>query len=302
VASELDAVALFRLSVLAAALLALPASAHEQALGAAGAPELRWSFDAWVVGLLAASAALYALGARRLWRRAGRGRGITFGDAARFAVGWLVLCAALLSPIDTLATRLFSVHMVQHELLMVVAAPLLVLSRPLEAWTWALKASWRKALAGVARIDLLRVAWRACSAPIGAWTLQAVALWTWHMPVLFDVALADEGVHIAQHSCFLVSALFFWWSVFRRSAAQPGGVSLASLFTTMMHTSALGALLTFAPTAWYAHYAQDAVFGLSALEDQQLGGLVMWVPGGIAYLVAGLAIAAAWLAPRHGFR
>ena len=203
------------------ALLALPALAQEQALSAAAAPELRWNFDAWVVGLLAASAALYALGAGRVWRRAGRGRGITFGHAARFAVGWLALCAALLSPIDTLATRLFSLHMVQHELLMVVAAPLLVLSRPLEAWTWALKASWRKALAGVARIDLLRVAWRACSAPIGAWTLQAVALWTWHMPVLFDAALADEGVHIAQHSCFLVSALFFWWSVFRRGVASP---------------------------------------------------------------------------------
>ena len=79
------------------------------------------------------------------------------------------------------------------------------------------------------------------------------------------------------------------------------GASMASLFTTMMHTSALGALLTLAPTPWYAHYAQASIFGLSALEDQQLGGLLMWVPGGIAYLVAGLAIVAAWLGPaaRH---
>jgi putative membrane protein len=296
-----------RLIASAATVLALPAhpaSAAEALAAVAAAPELRWSFEAWVVGLLVASAALYVLGARRLWRRAGRGRGITFGHAARFAAGWLALYAALLSPIDTLATQLFSVHMVQHELLMVIAAPLLVLSRPLEAWTWALKTPWRKALVGIARIDWLRIAWRACSAPIGAWTLHAVALWTWHMPVLFEAALADEAVHVAQHSCFLVSALFFWWSVLRRGGSSRGGVSLASLFTTMMHTSALGALLTFAPTPWYAHYAQGAVFGLSALEDQQLGGLLMWVPGGVAYVVAGLAIVAAWLGPpaRHGLR
>jgi putative membrane protein len=232
---------------------------------------------------------------QRLWRRARRGHGITLGEATRFAAGWLVLCAALLSPIDTLGVELFSAHMLQHELLMVAAAPLLVLSRPLEAWTWALKPAWRKALGGIARIQLLRAAWRACSEPMGAWCLHAVAIWVWHVPVLFEAALASEGLHIAQHSCFLGSALFFWWSVFARG--RPGGASIASLFTTMMHTSALGALLTLAPTPWYAHYAQASVFGLSALEDQQLGGLVMWVPGGLAYLIAGLSIVAAWLSP-----
>ena len=293
---------MFRMIAAAAAALALPALAHEQALGAAApTPELRWSFEAWAVALLAASAVFYAIGVRRLWRRAGRGRGITLAQSARFAGGWLVLCAALVSPIDMLGAELFSMHMLQHELLMVVAAPLFVLSRPLEAWTWALKPAWRKALAGICRIDLLRGAWRICSEPIGAWSLHAIAIWVWHVPVLFEAALADEAVHIAQHSCFLSSALFFWWSVFGRGASRYGGASMASLFTTMMHTSALGALLTFAPTPWYAHYAQASMFGLSALEDQQLGGLLMWVPGGIAYLVAGLAIVATWLGPaaRH---
>jgi putative membrane protein len=293
-----------RLIAAVAAVLALPALAHEAPGAVATMPELRWSFDAWVVALLAASAVLYAIGVQRLWRRAGRGRGITFGQAARFAAGWLVLCAALLSPIDTLSAQLFSVHMLQHELLMVVAAPLLVQSRPLEAWTWALNPAWRRALGRIARIDLLRGAWRTCSEPIGAWCLHAIAIWVWHVPVLFEAALADEAVHIAQHSCFLGSALFFWWSVFGRVAAQRGGAAIASVFTTMMHTSALGALLTFAPTPWYAHYVQTTVFGLSTLEDQQLGGLVMWVPGGISYLVAGLYIVAAWLGPatRHELR
>ena len=304
----MGAVTLFGLIASALATLGLPALAHaapaEASAAVAAAPELHWTFDAWVVALLGASAAFYALGAHRLWRRAGHGRGITLGQAARFAAGWLALCAALLSPIDALGAQLFSVHMVQHELLMVVAAPLLVLSRPLEAWTWALKPPWRKALASIARIGVLRALWRACTEPVGAWSLHAVALWAWHVPVLFEAALADEAVHIAQHSCFLVSALFFWWSVFRHGAAKRGGASMVSLFPTMMHTAALGALLTFAPTPWYAHYAEASVFGLSALEDQQLGGLVMWVPGGLAYLVAGLAIVAAWLAPatRQEFR
>jgi cytochrome c oxidase assembly factor CtaG len=155
--------------------------------------------------------------------------------------------------------------------------------------------AWRKALGGIARINLLRAAWRKCSEPMGAWCLHAAAIWVWHVPVLFDAALANEGVHIAQHSCFLGSALFFWWSVFGRG--RPAGASIASLFTTMLHTSALGALLTIAPQPWYAPYAQASAFGLSALEDQQLGGLLMWVPGGIAYLIAGLYIVAAWLAP-----
>ena len=286
--------ALSVLTGFAVAVLPLAALAHT------AAPGPRGGFEWWLVALLAGSAALYAIGVRRLWRRAGRGRGITLAQTARFAAGWLALCAALVSPIDSLGAALFSAHMVQHELLMVVAAPLLVLSRPLEAWTWALKPAWRRALGGVARFGPLRAAWRTCTEPIGAWALHAVALWSWHVPVLFEAALASEGVHVAQHACFFVSALCFWWSVFALGGRR-GGASVASLFTTMMHTSALGALLTFAPTPWYAHYADTAAYGLSALEDQQLGGLTMWVPGGLAYLVAGLAMVAAWLAqPRPG--
>jgi putative membrane protein len=282
-----------------AAVCALPALAHHasgDAIAATSGPWLRWTFEPWLIALLGASAGLYALGVRRLWRRAGRGRGITPGHAARFAAGWLALFAALVSPIDALGAELFSVHMVQHELLMVVAAPLFVLSRPVEAWTWALNPAWRRAMAGVARVRALRVGWNASSQPVGAWSFHAVALWGWHVPVLFQAALADEAVHIAQHSCFFVSALFFWWSVFGRAAGRPNGASVASLFITMMHTSALGALLTFAPAPWYPGYESAQAYALSALEDQQLGGLVMWVPGSLAYVAAALAIVGAWIA------
>jgi putative membrane protein len=115
--------------------------------------------------------------------------------------------------------------------------------------------------------------------------------------VLFVAATGNAAVHVLQHTCFFASALAFWWSVLRGSSRARTPVAVASLFTTMLHTSLLGALLTFAPTAWYAHGTHDAVMGLTSLEDQQLGGLLMWVPGSAAYVIAALVIVAGWLAP-----
>jgi putative membrane protein len=255
--------------------------------------------ELFVALLLAASLGLYGLGLARLWTRAGPGRGITRAQAARFGLGWLALYLALLTPIDTAGDVLFSVHMVQHELLMVVAAPLLVLGRPLEAWAWGIAPPWRRRLARVGRVRWLGRLWDALTEPVGAWCVHFVALWAWHVPRFFGAALENEGIHVLQHASFLGSALFFWWAVFGRGVRRPDGASLALVFTTMMHTSALGALLTFAPAPWYAHYVGTQM--LSPLEDQQLGGLLMWVPGAATYLVAALWIVAGWLrrpAPR----
>ena len=281
-----------RLSAAAAALLPLAAIAHNPVERPLPGWQT-WSFEPWVVALLAAAALLYAFGVRRLWRRAGAGRGIRRAHAARFAAGWAILAVALLSPVDALGGALFSMHMVQHELLMVAAAPLLVLARPLEAWTWALAPRWRRILGDLFHARAWQRFWHVATDPLGAWLIHAVALWAWHVPVFFEAALVHEGVHALQHASFFLGALLFWWSVL----AQPvrSGAGLASVFTTMLHTGGLGALLTFAPTPWYAHYAQTLAYGLTPLDDQQLGGLIMWVPGGLAYLVAGLAIVAGWL-------
>jgi putative membrane protein len=254
------------------------------------------SFGPWLIALLAASAIGYGLGVAKLWRKAGVGRGIRIAEVSRFAAGWAVLATALLSPIDDLAERSFAVHMFEHEALMVVAAPLLVLSRPLEAWAWALAPTMRTALATVFSASRIRDAWHRLTAPASAWSLHAIALWTWHVPALFVAALANEALHVLQHTCFFASALVFWWATFGRGSRALDATSIALPFTTMLHTSALGLLLTFAPTPWYADRATE-LWGLNALEDQQLGGLVMWVPGGLAYLVAGLVIVAEWLAP-----
>ena len=153
---------------------------------------------------------------------------------------------------------------------------------------------WQATNTAFGNETLKRGAWRALTAPVCAWSVHALALWLWHIPVFFRAALADPSLHVLQHTCFFVSAFAFWWAVFGGRA--PDATGLACLFTTMLHTSALAVLLTFAPAPWYAHDS-TIPFGLTALEDQQLGGLVMWVPGAFAYVVAGLAIVAGWL--RH---
>jgi putative membrane protein len=118
----------------------------------------------------------------------------------------------------------------------------------------------------------------------------------WHVPASFQAGLASNGVHALQHASFLFSALLFWWAVLGGQGHGRGG-AIVYLFTTMMHTAALGALFTLSERVWYPFYGSRAlIFGLSALEDQQLGGLIMWIPGGLAYVAAGLALGARWLA------
>ncbi len=241
-------------------------------------------------------ALLYAWGVVALWRKAGVGRGIRRAQLLNFALGWAALAASLLSPIDAWAERSFAVHMIQHELLMVVAAPLIVLGRPLEAWTWALSGPARRFFAAAAKTTVLRTLGVMMTLSLSAWVLHALALWIWHLPILFRAALLNPVLHIVQHACFFGSALAYWWSVVCGRARNPKATSIASLFTTMLHTSALGALLTFAPAPWYVTNGVHAL-GLSALEDQQLGGLIMWVPGGMAYMIVGLIIVGRWLAP-----
>ncbi len=281
-------------------MVASAASAHDaghtaqHAFGPLG--PLPWAFESWEVFLLGASALLYGAGLWRLWQRAGSGRGVSPAQALAFAAGWISLVAALLSPLDTLCEALFSAHMVQHELLMLVAAPLVVISRPLGAWLWAFPPAWRGAVGGVFHHQRWRRPWLLLTAPLWAWTLHALALWLWHLPVLFEAALHHDTLHALQHLCFLGTALIFWWSILRSQSRRGRGVALLSLFTTFVYTGVLGALFTLSNVVWYPSYAVSAShFGLNALQDQQLGGIVMWVPSGFVYLLCALVLGARWL-------
>ncbi len=256
-----------------------------------------WSFEPWVVACLLVSATLYAVGMAQLWRRAGpSGRAAHARQSIAFVAAWLATVAALVSPLDRLGSSLFSAHMLQHEVLMVVAAPLFVLARPLGAWAWALPMSWRRGLGHFFHRPAWRLPWLIVTGSMAAWAIHAATLWLWHIPAWFEAALANEAVHALQHASFLVGALVYWWSVIAIGARRPRGAAMLSLFTTMVHTGALGALLTLSPVAWYpANAGTTHAFGLEPLEDQQLGGLVMWIPAGLAYVACGLASALQWL-------
>jgi cytochrome c oxidase assembly factor CtaG len=205
--------------------------------------------------------------------------------------------------VHALGTVLFTAHMIQHELLMLVAAPLLVLGRPLPLFLRALPLPWRRQLGTLSKS--LRSSWRVLPHLLIAWALHAVALWVWHIPRLFQATLTSELAHACQHLSFFGTALYFWWALLHgHQKLQDYGVAVLAVFTTALHSSLLGALLTLAPTPWYAVYAHTAAWGLTPLEDQQLGGLIMWIPAGAIYLLAALTLSVELLhaAERQGIR
>ncbi len=286
------------LALLVSLVATAPVSAHDD-LPATQDAWGTWNWQPAVLLGLMLAGWLYGRGTAALWRRAGAGRGVRFGQAAAFASGLTALFVALVSPLDALASALFSAHMVQHLLLILVAAPLLVISVPLVPLLWALPLRCRRLLGGSwQRIGGLRTGWHVLTQPLVVGILSAIALWLWHAPSFYNAALQNEGVHAAEHASFLVTALLFWWVVLHPGPRDRSdyGAALLLIFATMLQTGGLGALLTFARTPWYAAYTDRALaWGLTPLEDQQLAGLIMWVPMGTVYLGFGLWLVATWL-------
>lgn len=256
-----------------------------------------WSWEPAVVIALALAAALYLVGLRRLWRSSAIGAGIRGWEVVSFAVGWLVVALALLSPLHALGGVLFAAHMTQHELLISLAAPLLVLGRPLIPFLWSLPIRARRNIGELTRARLFDATWRTLTRPSVAFALHAVALWTWHLPRFYQATLTSELAHTLQHTTFLATALLFWWTMFNaRGGEFRRGLAVFYLFATVLQTGALGALLTFGGTLWYPAYATTTTpWGLTPIEDQQLGGLIMWIPGSLTYLLAALWIFGEWL-------
>jgi putative membrane protein len=285
-AHRLDYPAVRVLIAVALCAAARTAEAHDASPAGDGA-------SAILAAVLLLAGLLYALGALSIRRPADGIRRTARRRAISFACGWLVLAAALFSRLDELGAHLFAAHMIQHELLMIVAAPLVVASRPLGTWAWALPLRWRRRAGASLKAPVWSAFWNALSDPVTAWGLHAAALWIWHVPLLFALARANEAVHFFQHASFFGSALLFWWTVLR---PRRPGTALLSLFTTMIHTGALGALLVFAAIPLYPENSTGAAaWGYTALEDQQLGGLIMWIPGGFVYLACALLLSSRWL-------
>jgi putative membrane protein len=270
---------------------------HDAVLGLAGTAWRSWTWEPITVLLLIVSAFVYQRGVRALWRRAGRDRGIRVWEAAAFALGLVSLAVALLSPLAWLSSVLFSAHMTQHEVLMLVSAPLLVFGRPLFAGLWAFTPDERGTVGRWLQATPLIRTWHALSAPLAVFLLHAAALWIWHVPAFYEAALVNEGLHAVQHLTLLVTAALFWWGMVHGRYGRTGyGVAVLYVFLTALHSSVLGALLTMAPGVWYRTYSSTGVaWQIDALQDQQLAGLLMWVPSGVLFIVFGLALLAAWL-------
>lgn len=283
---------------LLALLLWLPAPvlAHGGAhAGERGPPG--WTVEPGVTVPLLLALLLFGIGAWRLRGRSGHGRPELDRRIFLFAAGWAVLAGAVVSPLHEAGERSFTMHMIEHELIMLVAALLLVLARPLPVMLWALPQRARSGLGGLAQQGWFSAVWRFVSGAVVATTLQAIALWAWHMPALFNRALGHPGWHVAQHLSFLVTALLFWWAMAHGRARHSYGVSAACLFVTSLVGGMLGALMSFSSSPWYESYIAMGMtpIGLTPAEDQQLAGLIMWIPGGLVHMGAALYFLYKWL-------
>lgn len=260
--------------------------------------QLGWNWQWWIVASLALAVFGYVRGMLRMDATA-RAHVFGSGRCAAFAAGIAVLVLALLSPLDALDDQLFSAHMVQHMLLMLVAPPLLVWGRPVTAWLWAFDLPLRR---GIGRFWVgtpgVQRGVRFLLTPLAVWVLSSFALWFWHLPGPYSWALGNEWIHSAEHLCFFLTALAFWslmLAPYGRRAIDYGS-SIVFVGTLGMQMGLLGAILTFAARPVYLDHAHSTfAWGMTPLQDQQLAGLIMWVPASFVYLGAMAGLFVAWL-------
>ena len=279
--------------------LALPG--HVLAHGAhAPSPEfpgvlLEWRFEPLAIVSIVAAGAVYLWAVRRVDRAHPATRQSRWGTAL-FLSGLAVIGVALLSPIEAYEGLLFSVHMIQHMLLELVAAPLLVAGAPITLALRAASPGVRRGLLSVLHSRALKV----LAFPVVAWVLFAAVNWGWHFSTLYNDALEFPLLHYIQHATFIGAALLFWWPVIGADPSpwrMPHPVRLLYVFLAMPQNSFLGVALMSTTTVLYPHYLTNGrEWGASALEDQQLGGVIMWVGGDVCFLAAMVAVVALWMA------
>ncbi|MGY6631454.1 MAG: cytochrome c oxidase assembly protein [Wenzhouxiangella sp.] len=240
-----------------------------------------WLFWAMLISLLG-----YLLGLLRSARWPAAWRLLCFG------LGWTLLALSVVGPIDHWAHASLSGHMVQHMVLLAVAPPLWLLARPIPQYMMALPLRARRVLGPW----LARLYRGTAATPVAAFLAHGLVIWLWHLPLPFQFVLVHQLIHDAVHVLFFATGLWFWWSLIAPGRLGQGSFGTATVLAvlTMMHMGMLGALMTFAPQLLYPEHPAGFA-GFDQLSDQQLAGLLMWVPGGLVYLIAGLALAVLWL-------
>jgi putative membrane protein len=259
---------------------------------------LGWTLDPVLIVPLLLTLALFLVGWWRLSKRAAN----PHAHVGLFLAGWTVLTLSLISPLHEAGEQSFTMHMIEHELIMLVATFLLAASNSGGVLAWGLPRPLRRALGGSWKSPLASL-WRRLTEPVTATLVQAAVMWGWHAPILFDRALDSSGWHIAQHACFFLSSLLFWWAMLHPRGRSGGyGTSAACLFVTSLIGGALGALMSFSSSPWYADYAAMGMtgIGLDPVDDQRLAGLIMWIPGGLVHGLAAIAMFYKWLKESEG--
>lgn len=256
-----------------------------------------WNWDPGVTAALVGTLVLFGLGLRRRgFPRLGR---MSWARVGAFLTGLAALVAAIISPLDQHAEQQFSLHMVQHMILIVIAAPLLIAARPGATLLLGLPLSFSRALGRVwRRLHGVQSRLRWLESPALAWVVHATTLWLWHIPGPFEAALKIRWVHDLEHITFLGTAMWFWWTIAQliRSRSVKVGVAFFSLFTMALQSGLLGVLITFSRVPWYPTYVELApLLHITALADQQLAGVIMWVPAGTIYFAAAIGILYRWL-------
>ncbi|HVC33630.1 MAG TPA: cytochrome c oxidase assembly protein [Chloroflexota bacterium] len=259
-----------------------------------------WNWDPSIVGSIAAFALAYGIDAVARTSGTepspaihGERHPVSGWQIISFYVGLLVLLLALASPLDLLADHyLFTAHMLQHVLLLLVVPPLLLWGMP------------EATLQAIVRTVAARSVLRKLAGPLSAFVLYSAFMWVWHAPTLYEAALGNELIHVGEHLCFLISATLFWWPLVRPTTSfgtMPELIRIVYLFGAALSTTLLAALLTFATSVLYPTYAlgppysavRDAL-GMSPLVDQEVGGLLMWIGGALWYLGAAFIIFFRW--------
>jgi len=259
---------------------------------------LPWNWEPWILASLAMALLLYFAGLYRMPRNVRR-LVLSSARIAAFTAAIAILFAALISPLDALDDQLFSAHMAQHLVLIMIAPPLLVAGRPGIASLWAFPLPLRRALGRFYLRSGLHSAVQTSMSPLVVWILCSAVLWFWHLPGPYGWAVENEFVHAIEHICFFVTSLMFWSLVLEppgRHRRLSHAAALIFVATIGIQNGLLGALLTFSARPLYsAYFSTTTAWGLTPLEDQQLGGLGMWIPASAIHLTTLGVLFVAWL-------
>lgn len=247
---------------------------------------LAWNFDLSLV-FIAIVAYFYFLGQKKYKKN------YSFGNILFFLFGVFFLILGLCSPIDYLAQYYFLFHMIQHLLIIMFAAPAILLGAPTVPVIIGVNKQFPKFAKRLLRWNTYRKTLRFFSQPVVAILLYLGIFWGWHLPVFYNAALDSELIHYFQHFTYFVCALLLWWSIIDPRPQKSKFFHLLRILWVFLLTianSALSALIIFTPRAYYKYTEINEELFLSAIDDQKVGGLIMWVAGNMMLLIIAIAI------------